>query len=193
MNKKKIIAIISCTVLTLGLLSGCGTKTATTTTTTKPVTLRLADIQAEGYPTILGDKEFAKQVEAKTNGRIKVQVYSGAQLGDEKSTIEQVQFGAIDAIRVGAAPLSEFNKDIGVLVLPYLYKDKDQMFRVLDGPVGDKMFASLQANSKIVGLCWLDAGARNFYNTKRDIKTPNDLKGLKIRVQESKPMIDMVI
>lgn len=192
MNKKKIIAIISCAVLTLGLLSGCGTKTATTTTTTKPVTLRLADIQAEGYPTILGDKEFAKQVEAKTNGRIKVQVYSGAQLGDEKSTIEQVQFGAIDAIRIGAAPLSEFNKDIGVLVLPYLYKDKDQMFRVLDGPIGDKMFASLQANSKIVGLCWLDAGARNFYNTKRDIKTPNDLKGLKIRVQESKPMIDMV-
>lgn len=194
MKKNKIIAILSCCVLSVGILSGCGSKSSTgsTTETTKPMTLRLADIQAKGYPTILGDEEFAKQVEAKTNGRIKVQVFSGAQLGDEKSTIEQVQFGAIDLIRIGTAPLAEFNKQIGVTALPYLFKDKDQMFKVLDGKIGDQLFASLAADSKIVGLAWLDAGARNFYNTKKDVKSPDDLKGLKIRVQESKPMIDMV-
>ena len=178
-------------------LSGCGRKAATDTkiapkTVAKAVTLRMSDNQPEGYPTILGDKAFAAEVEKNTNGRIKIKVFSGSQLGDEKSAIEQVQFGAIDAIRIGAAPLAEFNKQIGVLILPYLYKDKDQMFRVLEGPVGEKIFASLAADSKIVGLSWVDSGARNFYNTKKDVKTPADLKGLKIRVQESKPMMDMV-
>ncbi|MCB2352532.1 TRAP transporter substrate-binding protein [Clostridium estertheticum] len=197
MNKKKFIAIFSCLVLTVGVLAGCGSKTPTATkdagkTATKSVTLRLSDNQPAGYPTIIGDQAFAKEVEAKTNGRIKIKVFLGSQLGDEKSTIEQLQFGGIDAIRIGAAPLAEFNKQIGALILPYLYKDKDQMFRVLEGPVGEKMFASLSADSKIVGLSWVDSGARNFYNTKKDIKTPADLKGLKIRVQESKPMMDMV-
>ena len=197
MNKKKIIAIISCVVLTLGVFSGCGKKAATGTkdvpkTETKAMTLRMSDNQPDGYPTIIGDKAFAAEVEKNTNGRIKIQVFGGSQLGDEKSAIEQLQFGAIDAIRIGAAPLAEFNKQIGVLILPYLYKDKDQMFRVLEGPVGEKIFASLAADSKIVGLSWVDSGARNFYNTKKDVKTPADLKGLKIRVQESKPMMDMV-
>lgn len=195
MKKNKIFAIMSCCILSVGLLSGCG-KTTTDSSKkvaeTKPMTLRLSDNQPEGYPTVLGDKAFAKAVEEKTKGRIKVQVYPGSQLGDEKSVIEQVQFGAIDAVRIGVAPLAEFNKQVGVLILPYLYKDKDQMFRVLDGPIGDKIFASLAADSKIVGLSWLDSGARNFYNTKKDVKTPDDLKGLKIRVQESKPMMDLV-
>jgi len=199
MNKKKFIAIFSFLVLTVGMLAGCGNKAAniienkdTPEVEMKSVTFRLSDNQPDGYPTILGDQAFADEVEKNTHGRIKIEVYGGSQLGDEKSTIEQVQFGAIDAIRVGAAPLSEFNKQIGVLILPYLYKDKDQMFRVLDGAIGDKIFADLEANSQIVGLSWLDSGARSFYNAKRVVKTPDDLKGLKIRVQESKPMMDMV-
>lgn len=199
MNKKRFIAIFSCLVLTVGVLAGCENKVANITekndtpkVETKSVTLRLSDNQPDGYPTILGDQAFADEVEKNTHGRIKIEVYGGSQLGDEKSTIEQVQFGAIDAIRIGAASLTEFNKQIGVLILPYLYKDKDKMFRVLDGEIGDKIFANLEANSQIVGLSWLDSGARSFYNAKRVVKTPNDLKGLKIRVQESKPMMDMV-
>jgi len=197
MNKKKFIAIFSCLVLTVGILAGCGSKASTDTSktpaaSTKKVTLRLSDNQPAGYPTIIGDQAFADEVSKKTDGRITIKVFGGSTLGDEKSTIEQLQFGGIDAIRIGAAPLAEFNKEIGVLILPYLYKDKDQMFRVLEGPVGEKIFASLAADSKIVGLSWVDSGARNFYNTKKDVKTPADLKGLKIRVQESKPMMDMV-
>jgi len=178
------------------MLAGCVNKPDTQTKdapkVTKSVTLRLADNQPDGYSTILGDQAFADEVERNTNGRIKIEVYGGAQLGDEKSSIEQAQFGAVDVIRIGAAPLAEFNKLVGVLILPYLYKDKDQMFRVLDGEIGDKIFADLEANSQIVGLSWLDSGARSFYNAKRVVKTPADLKGLKIRVQESKPMMDMV-
>jgi tripartite ATP-independent transporter DctP family solute receptor len=199
MNKKKIISIFSCLVLAVGMLAGCVNKDSSITekkdvlkSETKSISLRLSDNQPDGYPTIIGDQAFADEVEKNTDGRIKIEVYGGSRLGDEKSTIEQAQFGAIDAIRVGAAPLAEFNKQVGVLILPYLYKDKDQMFRVLDGEIGDEIFADLEANSQIVGLSWLDSGARSFYNAKRVVKNPNDLKGLKIRVQESKPMMDMV-
>lgn len=203
MNKKHVISILSCCILSLSIFSGCGNSNSAPKTnnasnaggsaqTTAPITLRLSDNQPDDYVTVRADKKFAQDVETKTNGRIKVQVYSGGQLGDEKSVIEQVQFGAIDAVRIGVGPLAEFNKTIGALALPYLYTDKDQMFRVLDGPIGDKIFKDLSDNSKMVGLCWLDSGARNFYNTKKDIKTPDDLKGLKIRVQESKIMMDLI-
>ena len=196
MNKKKIIALVSCVMFTIGVLSGCGNNAATTSADTAKetpaMTLRMADNQPEGYPTVLGDREFAKQLEAKTNGRIKVTVYIGGQLGDENSTSEQVQFGAIDAIRTSSSQLAQFNSLIGAVSQPYLFKDKDQMFRALDGPAGKKLLDSLAADSKMVGLAWLDAGSRNFYNTKKDVKTPDDLSGLKIRVQESKPMLDLV-
>ncbi len=196
MKKMGFISILSCGALIAVMLVGCVNKTTTETkgtpNGTKSITLRLSDNQPAGYPTIIGDQAFADEVEKNTDGRIKIEVYGGSQLGDEESTLEQVQFGAIDALRISTAPLAEVNKQVGVLILPYLYKDKDQMFRVLDGVIGDKIFADLKANSKIVGLCWLDSGARSFYNAKRVVKTPNDLKGLKIRVQESKPMMDMV-
>ncbi len=197
MSKKKIIALISCVMFTIGVISGCGNKTATTSTDaakqeTPAMTLRMADNQPEGYPTVLGDREFAKQLEEKTNGRIKVEVYIGGQLGDENSTTEQVQFGAIDAIRINCSVLAQFNDLVGAVTQPYLFKDKDQMFRALEGEAGKKLLDSLESNSKMVGLAWLDAGSRNFYNTKKDVKTPDDLKGLKIRVQESKPMLDLV-
>jgi tripartite ATP-independent transporter DctP family solute receptor len=185
MKMKRIIAILAGCVLTAGLFSGFTTKAAGS------ITLRLSDSQPVGYVTVLADNLFAKEVSDATKGRIKIQVYPGSQLGDEKSTIEQLQFGAIDAIRISSSPLAEFNKPLGVLILPYLFKSKDQMFRVLDGKIGDSIFKGL-LDAKIVGLCWLDSGARNFYNTKRDVKTPDDLKGLKIRVQESKLMMDMV-
>lgn len=196
MNKNKITGIILISVLCVSLFSGCGaaatSKTDATKTDAKPIVFRLSDGQVDNYVTCRADKEFAKEVEEKTNGRIKIQVYTGGQLGDEKSVLEQIQFGAIDAMRVGVAPLSEFNKTIGVCALPYIFRDAEHMFKVVDGPVGDKLFADLETNSKFVGLSWFDSGARSFYNSKKDIKTPEDLKGLKIRVQESKPMMDMV-
>lgn len=155
------------------------------------VTMRLADVHAEGYPTVLADKEFARLVEERTNGRIKIEVYPGGQLGDEKAVTEQVQFGALEFARVSLSPVTEFEKSLSVLMLPYIYRDKEHMFRVIDGPIGEKLLKKLEENG-LVGLAWYDAGARNFYNAKREIKTPDDMKGLKIRVQETKLMMDLV-
>ncbi len=157
----------------------------------KSMVLRYAENQPQDYPTTQAAYEFAKIVEEKTGGRIKVEVYYGAQLGDEKSVIEQMQFGAIDFTRVSLSPLAEFNKSLNVLQLPYLYRDSDHMWKVLEGPVGDEFLASVTANN-LIGLSWFDAGARNFYNSVRPVKTLADMKGLKIRVQESQQMMDMV-
>ncbi|MGL4945136.1 MAG: TRAP transporter substrate-binding protein, partial [Fusobacteriaceae bacterium] len=157
----------------------------------KTVVLKLADNHAEDYPTVMGDKYFAKLVEEKSNGRIKIEVYPGGQLGSEETTIEQVQFGAIDMVRTSLSPLVKYNDKLNALMLPYLYKDTEHMFKVLDGPIGDEFQTALVKNN-MRGVSWFDGGQRNFYNTKREIKTVSDLKGMKIRVQDNALMMDLI-
>ena len=157
----------------------------------RPRVYRLADNQPDGYPTVLGDLAFAKYVEEKTNGAIKIEVYNNSVLGDEKTTIEQTQIGDIHFIRVGLNPLSSLNPIMNALAMPFLFRDREHMFKVLDGPIGEELLGSLQQQN-LLGLCWLDAGFRNFYNSKRDIRTPADMAGLRIRVQESALMMDMI-
>jgi tripartite ATP-independent transporter DctP family solute receptor len=155
------------------------------------IVLRLAEIHPQDYPTTQGDFEFARLVEEKTKGRIKVEVYFGAQLGDEKTVVEQVQFGAIDFARISVSPVSEFAKELNALQMPYLYRDGEHMWKVLNGPIGDSMLKSVE-KAKLIGLNWYDAGSRSFYNSKKEIKTVADLKGMKIRVQQSKLMMEMI-
>jgi tripartite ATP-independent transporter DctP family solute receptor len=152
---------------------------------------RLADNQPDGYPTVLGDMAMAKYVEEKTNGAIKIEVYNNSVLGDEKTTIEQTQTGDIHFIRVGLNPLSSINPIMNALAMPFLFRDRAHMFKVLDGSIGEELLGSLRQQN-LLGLCWLDAGFRNFYNSKKDIRTPADMAGLKIRVQESALMMDMI-
>ncbi|MBQ0051188.1 MAG: TRAP transporter substrate-binding protein [Treponema sp.] len=183
---KKTLVAATCAILSLGLaLTGCNSKKS------EKMVLRYAENQPQDYPTTQAAYKFAEMVEAKTNGRIHIDVYYGAQLGDEKSVIEQLQFGAIDFTRVSISPLSEFDKSLNVLQLPYLYKDAAQMWRVLDGDIGAKFLSNI-SSSNLIGLSWFDAGARNFYNSVRPVTTLEDMKGLKIRVQESQMMMGMV-
>ncbi len=176
-----------CAVLAAGLVfTGCKDKNAS-----GKMVLRYAENQAQDYPTTQAAYKFAELVEQKTNGRIHIDVYHGGQLGDEKAVIEQLQFGAIDFTRVSISPLSEFEKSLNVLQLPYLYKDAAQMWRVLDGKIGENFLNSMEKNN-LIGLSWFDAGARNFYDSKRPVTKLEDMKGLKIRVQESQLMMGMV-
>lgn len=157
----------------------------------EPKVLKLAENQPEDYPTTIGAKKFAELVEEKTDGRYKVEVYAGGQLGDEKSVIEQVQLGSIDLARVNATPLTEFSDDIGVLALPYLFKDEESMWEILQGDIGNELLSSLE-ESQMMGLAFYDSGKRSFYNSVRPVEKPSDLEGLKIRVQQSEMVIDMV-
>lgn len=157
----------------------------------KPVVLRLAETHPQDYPTTRGDYEFARLVKERSNGRIVIEVYPGSQLGQEKAVIEQVQFGAIDITRVSVSPVAAFVPKLNAFQMPYLYRDADHMWNVLNGDIGKALLASLEPFG-FIGLGWFEGGSRNFYNSKREIKTPADLKGLKIRVQESELMMGLV-
>ncbi len=156
-----------------------------------PIVLRFADNHPDGYPTVIGDLEFARLVEERSEGRIKIEVYNNAQLGDEKSVIEQVQFGGIDFTRVSISPLASFNPILDGLQMPYLYRDAEHLWKTLNGPIGEEMLASMESKG-FVGLVYFDSGARNFYNTSKPIYTVADMKGMKIRVQESALMMGLV-
>jgi tripartite ATP-independent transporter DctP family solute receptor len=152
---------------------------------------RLAEFHPLDYPTTQGNIAFARYVEEKTNGAIKIEVFHSGTLGQERETIEMTQTGAIAFVRVATNPLTSINPIMAALSMPFLYRDREHMFRVLDGPIGDEMLESLQRQN-LLGLCWFDAGFRNFYNARREIRTPADLAGLKIRVQETPLMMDMI-
>jgi len=157
----------------------------------KTITLRLAETHPQGYPTELGDEEFARLVKERSGGRIVIQVYPGSQLGQETAVIQQVQFGAIDLTRVSVSPLASFVPKLNAFQMPYLYRDADHMWKVLNSDIGNGLLSSLEPFG-FIGLGWFEGGSRNFYNSKRPVKTPADLKGLKIRVQESELMMGLV-
>ena len=157
----------------------------------KPIVLRLAETHPQDYPTTKGDYEFARLVKERSGGRIQIEVYYGSQLGQEKAVIEQVQFGAIDMTRVSISPVASFVPKLNAFQMPYLYRDEAHQWKVLKGDIGKNLLASLEPFG-FIGLGWFEAGSRNFYNSKRPINKPEDLKGLKIRVQESELMMGLV-
>lgn len=151
---------------------------------------RLADYWPGDYPPVLGDKEFARLVEERSGGKLKIIVYSDAVMGDEQSVIEQVQLGGIDFARVNSAPLVGVSNKLGVLCLPYLFRDSGHVWDVLLGPIGDELLESLKPGG-IDGLAYYDSGARSFY-TKVPISDISVLKGLRIRVQYSDPSTNFI-
>jgi tripartite ATP-independent transporter DctP family solute receptor len=154
--------------------------------------MKLSEVHEANFPTTLADMEFARLVNVGTQGRVHITVYANGTINqDEKAVIEQTQMGALDFARVSLSPIAQFAKELNVLTLPYLYRDSDHMWKVLSGPIGKQLLAAV-GKANLVGLCYYDAGARSFYNTKKDIKSVADLKGMKIRVQQAKLPMDMV-
>lgn len=170
------------------LLCGCGASDEQTAT--PELILRYADNQPKDYPTTMAAEYFADLVQQRTRGKICIRVYCNGELGDENRILEQVQFGGVDMTRVSMGTLSDIFPEIEVLSLPYLYDDADHMWRVLEGQIGEA-FLARSRKVGIIGLSWYDAGARSFY-TREQITCLEDLRGLKIRVQESDLMYRMV-
>jgi tripartite ATP-independent transporter DctP family solute receptor len=155
------------------------------------VTLRSADIHPDGYPTVDAVKYMGDLLSQRTNGRIKIQVMNNSVLGGEKDTIEQTRFGVIDMNRVNAAPFNNLIPETVVLGLPFLFRSTDHMHKVVDGPIGDKILAAFEPHG-LIGLAYYDSGARSFYTTKKPVEKLSDLKGMKIRVQQSDLWIAMM-
>ena len=155
------------------------------------INLRAADIHDADYPTVRGVAAMAEQLLEETSGRIKLKIYPGGQLGDEKDTLEIAIFGGIDISRTSLAPLNSIVPETGVFSLPFLFRSTEHMRKVLDGPIGDEILASLEPHG-LIGLAFYDAGARSMYNTKHPIHTPADMEGMKIRVMNSNIFVDMI-
>ena len=145
--------------------------------------LRYADNQTADYPTTKAAVMFSDLVYERTDGKIKILVYSDAKLGNENEALEQVLIGGIDFSRFSLGTFADYLRIFEVLELPFLYRDSDHMWKVLDGEIG-KYFMQLTKNSNAIGLSWFDAGARNFY-TRSKVNSLSELAGLEIRVQES--------
>jgi len=154
--------------------------------------MKLSEVHEANFPTTLADVEFARLVNVATQGRVHITVFAGGTINsDEKAVIEQTQMGALEFARVSLSPIAQFAKELNVLTLPYLYRNSEHMWKVLSGPIGQKLLGAV-GKANLVGLAYYDAGARSFYNTKKDIKSVADLKGMKIRVQQAKLPMDMV-
>ncbi len=177
---KKTALVISMLMLVVTILSAA------------PIKLKLSEVHMEGYPTTMADREFARLVNEKTQGRIEIAVYSGGVLyGTEAESIEAMVIGELGFARVSAAPVAEFVPDLNAIQLPYLYKNSDHMWAVLNGQIGQDMLKKVQSSgSGLIGLCWYDAGSRCYYLTKK-ATTPKELAGLKIRMQDNKMMVKM--
>ena len=183
-SRRSVLALAACTAL--GAV-GCS---KTEEYNGPELILRYAENQPEDYPTTQAALAFADLVAERTEGRVKVVVYSGGELGAEQSVIEQMQYGGIDFARVSLSQLAEYQPALSVLQLPFLYTDAPQMWRVLDGEIGDEFLSGLGAMD-LVGLSWFDAGVRSFY-TREKVETLADLAGLTLRVQESDMMSEMI-
>ncbi|MCG5237987.1 TRAP transporter substrate-binding protein [Xanthobacter oligotrophicus] len=151
---------------------------------------RSADVQPADYPTVKAVQSMSDELNKETNGKISVKVFPNSQLGSEKDTIEQVKLGALDFIRINSGTLNTVCPAMTVPVLPFLFRDKAHMRAVLDGPIGDEILADC-ASHGLVGLAFYDSGARSFYATT-PIRKLEDLKGKKIRVQQSDIWVSMM-
>lgn len=155
------------------------------------ITLRSSDTHSDGYPTVAAVNHMGDLVKERSGGRICIEVFHSAQLGEEKDTIEQTQFGVIDLNRVSMGPFNNIIPETQVPSLPYIFRSTDHMHKVLDGDAGADILAAF-GNHDLVGLTYYDAGSRSFYNSQKPIKSMDDLAGMKFRVMQSDLFVDMV-
>jgi tripartite ATP-independent transporter DctP family solute receptor len=155
------------------------------------VTLRSTDIHPDGYPTIEAVKFMGQLLEQRSSGRIKINVFHSAQLGQERDTIDQTRFGVIDMNRINMAPFNNLIASTNVPSLPFIFRSVAHMRKVMDGAIGDSILNDFVPHG-LVGLAFYDSGSRSFYNSKRAINAPADMRGMKIRVQQSDMFVALV-
>lgn len=155
------------------------------------ITLRSSDTHPDGYPTVAAVNAMGDMLKEKTGDRLCIEVFHSAQLGEEKDTIEQTQFGVIDMNRVSLGPFNNIIEETQIPSLPYIFRSVEHMHKVMDGPVGQQILDAF-ADHDLIGLAFYDGGSRSFYNSEKPINSMADLAGMKFRVMQSDMFVDMV-
>lgn len=152
---------------------------------------RVADTQVPDYPTVEALRYMGRIIGDKTGARHQLRVFHSNQLGEERETLEQTRAGVVDLNRTNVALVGAYVPAANMLALPFLFRSIAHLRAVLDGPIGDDILKSFEP-AGLIGLTFYDSGARSVYNSVRPVRTPSDMKGMRIRVQQSSLMVDMV-
>ena len=151
---------------------------------------RSADVHAKDFPTNMAVKYMGEQLSKATGGKDNIKIFGDSSLGSEKDTVEQVKIGAIDMVRVSTATFHGIVPESMIPSLPFLFRDMDHFRKAMYGAQGDRILAAFD-KAGFVGLCLYESGARSIY-AKKPVKTIADMKGLKVRVQQSDLMVSMI-
>ena len=145
---------------------------------------RSAEVHPDDYPTTVAVKQMGETLKKLTNGKHSITVFSGGKLGNEKDSIEQTKIGAIAMTRINVAPMYNICAPTMVPTMPFLFRSPEHMRKVLDGPIGEEILKSCEPQG-FIALAFYDSGSRSIYSVKKQIKSLADVKGMKIRVQQS--------
>jgi tripartite ATP-independent transporter DctP family solute receptor len=171
-------------VAALALTAGCGSEK-------KVTVVKLAHALDTTHPVHKGMVFMARKVDEYSRGRMRVDIYPSGQLGNERELIELLQIGSLAMTKVSTAPLEAFVPEMKIFGIPYVFRDSEHRWKVLNGPVGKRLLLSGEPFF-LRGMCYYDAGSRSFYTKDRPIMTPGDLKGMKIRVMKSITAVNMI-
>jgi len=183
-NKRSFLTSVLFFSFLFLLFAGCGLKKSHRI-------LKLAHVLDTSHPVHKAMTFMANKVEEKSNGRLIIEIYPSGQLGQERELIELLQIGSLAMTKVSTAPLESFVPEMKILGIPYVFRDDTHRWNVLKSDIGRSLLRSGE-DYFLRGLCFYDAGSRSFYTKKIPIHSPEDLKGLKIRVMKSVTSVNMV-
>lgn len=152
---------------------------------------RAADIQEDNYPTVQALRVMDQLVTQRTDKRHSIRVFHSRQLGEESQTVEQTRVGAIDINRINVGAIGNVAPVLNILALPFLFRSVDHLYKVIDGPIGEEILAAVEPYG-FIGLTFYDSGARSIYTARRPVRTLDDLRGQRIRIQQSDLMEKMI-
>jgi tripartite ATP-independent transporter DctP family solute receptor len=167
--------------MSLGLLAG----------TAQALEIKSSDVHPMGYPTTDAIQYMGELLNTWTSGRLTINIFHSMQLGGEKEALEQVQLGALEMTRVSVGVVGPIVDEFNAFNLPYFFRSVDHMHKVIDGEIGTELLNKLEQGG-LIGLGYMDAGSRSFYNNSRPITKLEDLQGLKIRVMQNPIFVEMM-
>jgi len=153
------------------------------------IDIKLAHVVNEQDSFHLAATKFKELTEKYTNGEVKVTIFPNAVLGDERTLLERMKMGIVDSAIITNGPFINFVPRFGAIDLPFLFRDPQHAYAVLDGPIGDQLFAEAEKQGW-KGLAWAERGFRNLTNSKHPVNSPADMKGLKIRLMQNPIYVD---
>lgn len=183
---KKIMYLLPALILALIISSCKGGQDNAPSKAEGKITFKLASMTAMDHTYNQGALRFAELVRQRSNGRIEITIFPDGKLGKgEKELLEAIQQGTIDLYVGSTGPVAGFSPSMGILDLPFLFRDYAHVDKILDGPVGRQLLEDM-GKANIKGLSFWENGFRNLTNSKKEVKNPSDAKGLKIRTMENK-------